>query len=197
MVHDANYWQNRYDTGATGWDLGEVSPPIKAYISHLLDTGIAKDSRILIPGAGNAHEARYLHDLGFSQVYVVDIAHTPLANLAAAIPDFPKAHLMQADFFSLADTLGQFDYIIEQTFFCALDPSLRDAYAKQMRTLLKAGGQLFGVMIIDKPAENPPYGGSADEYQALFNQHFKSVRIEPCLNSIPRRSGREVFIRLS
>ena len=29
-----NYWNNRYLNQQIGWDLGEVSPPIKTYINQ-------------------------------------------------------------------------------------------------------------------------------------------------------------------
>ncbi|MEO6233475.1 MAG: hypothetical protein ABJB11_05910 [Ferruginibacter sp.] len=31
----ATYWNNQYNANATGWDLGEVSQPLKAYIDQL------------------------------------------------------------------------------------------------------------------------------------------------------------------
>jgi len=53
---DELFWSSKYQEGQTGWDMGEVSPPIKAYIDQLTN----KDLSILIPGAGNAYEAAYL-----------------------------------------------------------------------------------------------------------------------------------------
>ena len=32
---DASYWESQYKAKKTGWDLGTVSPPIKAYIDTL------------------------------------------------------------------------------------------------------------------------------------------------------------------
>lgn len=41
----------------------------------------------------------YLHERVLAAVYVVDFAKLPLDNfLPSAIPVFPKAHLLQADF---------------------------------------------------------------------------------------------------
>ncbi|MEQ9305362.1 MAG: SAM-dependent methyltransferase, partial [Marinoscillum sp.] len=51
-----SYWNERYDKHETGWDAGEVTTPLKTYIEQLLN----KHLSILIPGAGNAHEGRYL-----------------------------------------------------------------------------------------------------------------------------------------
>ena len=56
MLLDAEYWNNRYISHDFKWDLGEVSDPLKHYFDQLTDTNL----HILIPGAGNAHEAEYL-----------------------------------------------------------------------------------------------------------------------------------------
>ena len=53
---DAEYWEERYRAGTTGWDIGSPSTPLKEYIDQLQDPS----KKILIPGAGNAYEAEYL-----------------------------------------------------------------------------------------------------------------------------------------
>ena len=113
-----NYWQQRYSLNQTGWDTGSITTPLKEYFDQLA----SKEIRILIPGCGNAYEAEYLYSKGFKAVYVADVAAAPLQNLKMRVPDFPQDHLLQQDFFQLG---GQYDLIVEQTFFCALDPSLR------------------------------------------------------------------------
>jgi len=35
MNFDKNFWDQRYQTNDTAWDLGEVSPPLKQYIDSL------------------------------------------------------------------------------------------------------------------------------------------------------------------
>ena len=67
---DKEFWNNKYINDQTGWDLGEVSPPIKSYIDQLANKG----QRVLIPGAGNAYELEYLLRKGFTNVTIVDIA---------------------------------------------------------------------------------------------------------------------------
>jgi methyl halide transferase len=48
MEHlDAAYWQNRYEQQATGWDIGEISRPLKHFIDGLSDRSLS----ILVPGA--------------------------------------------------------------------------------------------------------------------------------------------------
>ncbi|WP_264673315.1 TPMT family class I SAM-dependent methyltransferase [Moraxella bovoculi] len=175
------------------WDLGQVSPPLQAYFDTLTD----KSVRLLIVGAGNAHEARYLHELGFTNVHVLDIVPSVLDNFANANPTFNPKHLICHDFFDVHMLgLGQFDIIIEQTFLCAIDPSRRDEYARQVHRLLRDKGRLVGVLFDCEFESSPPFGGSMAEYRALFEPYFGIQTMERCHNSVKPREGRELFINL-
>lgn len=183
-----DYWEQRYDAAETGWDLGTVSTPLKDYFDQLTD----KDLRILIPGGGRSYEAEYLHRAGFRQVTVIDLTPAPFQDLLARCPDFPQEHLVTGDFFTHE---GTYDRIIEQTFFCALSPSLRPAYIRRMHALLAPGGRLTGLLFND-PLNNdrPPFGGDQAEYERLFRPMFREVHFSPCYNSIPPRAGRELWL---
>ena len=190
------FWSDRYDNQLTGWDIGYPSTPIKEYFDQVKD----KSLRILIPGSGNAYEAEYLHQQGFTNVFVLDIAAQPLENLAKRVPTFPNENLIQADFF---EHQGEYDIILEQTFFCSFPPTKnnRKAYAKQMANLLPKGGKLVGLWfsfpLYDKSRNgslhSPPYGGSKKEYFEYFQSFFKMRTFEPCYNSIRPRQGNEFF----
>lgn len=183
-------WNSRYLDNDIGWDAGAVTTPLKTFFDQL--TG--KAARILIPGGGNGYEAEYLFRQGFTNVYLLDWAITPLHHFHDRVKDFPVDHLIHADFFKHT---GQYDLIIEQTFFCALDPKLRSAYAKQMHALLKDGGKLVGVLFDDKLNDDkPPYGGNKEEYVQYFTPYFTIKYLDRCYNSIAPRAGRELFINL-
>lgn len=184
------FWTARYQNNETGWDLGAPSTPLKEYIDQLID----KNLSILIPGAGNAYEAEYLFNKGFKNITVIDISSEPLKNIQKRLPDFPKENLIFGDFF---DHNKQYDLILEQTFFCALDPSLREKYVEQMHTLLKPAGKLVGV-VFTAPlnTEMPPFAATKEEYLALFSSKFNLKVFDTCYNSIKPREGRELFIEL-
>ena len=184
-----DFWNKRYIDGSTGWDLGEISPPIKAYIDQLDN----KELKILIPGAGNAHEVSYLHQLGFKNVHVLDFAPLAVQNFLGKHPDFPTSQAHIADFFQFNES---FDLIIEQTLFCAIDPSLRSKYAEKSSSLLKEGGKLVGVLFNREFDGGPPFGGTTTEYIETFMPHYSSVSMEDCYNSIEPRQGSEVFVQL-
>lgn len=188
-----NYWNNRYLNQQIGWDLGEVSPPIKAYVDQLEE----KDLKILIPGAGNAYEAIYLLEQGFKNVTVVDFAEKPLADLAQQLSDYntKNCHLIRNDFFNLK---GEFDLIMEQTFFCAIHPNLRKSYVKQVHNLLKSKGKLVGLLFNKQfTFDGPPFGGTIDEYLLLFQDKFEINKMEKAYNSVKPRLGSELFINFT
>lgn len=184
------YWNHKYISKETGWDIGYVSTPLKHYIDQLED----KNLNILIPGGGNSYEAEYLHRHGFANIFVVDISKVPLKNFQNRVPDFPKEHLLHLDFFDIEHC---FDLILEQTFFCAINPSLRSKYAFQANSLLKENGKLTG-LLFDAPlnTESPPFGGNKSEYLEIFEPYFNIEIMEKSHNSIPERSGRELFIKM-
>lgn len=189
MSLDPTYWDNRYRADDMPWDAGTITAPLKAYADQLT----ARDLKILIPGAGYGYEPGYLFDQGFTDVHLLDFADEPLAYFKAKYPSFPAAQLHQGDFFKHT---GQYDLIIEQTFFCALEPSLRTAYAKHMHELLKPGGKLVGVMFNAPFPGGPPFGGSAEEYKTYFEPYFEFKTFEACYNSIKPREGTELFVIL-
>lgn len=183
-------WSKRYIENNTGWDLGGPSTPLKEYIDSLED----KNIRILIPGAGNAYEAEYLWNKGFKNTFVVDIAEQPLENFKTRNPDFNANQAIHADFFELA---GEFDLVLEQTFFCAINPNLRGLYAAHMHKLLAPTGILAGVLFnTPKNTDHPPFGGTPEEYRTYFDPYFTYSIYETCYNSIKPRSGNELFIEL-
>lgn len=186
---EKEFWDNRWENMETGWDLGSVSPPIKAYIDQLTD----KKKRILIPGCGNAYEAEYLWENGFENTFIVEISKGAIDSFKKRYPSFPEDHIFHKDFFDLDE---KFDLVFEQTFFCAIHPDMRKSYAKKMHEILNPGGKLVG-LLFDFPLESgPPFGGSEEEYRGYFDEGFKVHTLEHAHNSVKPRLGREFFIIL-
>ncbi len=181
-------WEKRYQDKNTGWDIGKISSPLKEYFDQLND----KSVKILIPGCGKGHEAAYLHNKGFTNVFLLDLAPSPLKDFKNQHPTFRKKHLIQDNFF---EHQGQYDLIVEQTFFCAIHPSHRQEYAKKVHQLLLPKGKLMGLLWSVKLNEDhPPFGGSKEEYHDYFDEYFEFVHFGNAYNSIKPRSGRELFL---
>ncbi|EGV43346.2 methyltransferase domain-containing protein [Bizionia argentinensis JUB59] len=186
-----SFWDGRYQNKDTGWDLGEISSPLKDYFDQLEDTSL----KILIPGAGNSYEAEYLFKNGFQNVFIADLSQTALDNFKARVPSFPSENLLHTNVFDMSSKT--FDLIIEQTFFCALNPELRSGYAKKIHSLLKPQGKLVGVMFdAALNTDKPPFGGSKAEYITYFKLYFNMAIFEPSYNSMESRKDSELFIKL-
>ncbi|MDO5654813.1 MAG: methyltransferase domain-containing protein [Flavobacteriaceae bacterium] len=183
-----SYWNNRWKTGQTGWDIGYASPAIVHYFEGIKN----KNAKILIPGCGNAYEAEALYNLGFNAITILDISDEAVIRLNEKFDDYPEIRIICQNFFDHSDS---YDLIVEQTFFCALDPSLRKAYAEKMHQLLRTNGKLVGLLFNrDFENEGPPFGGNKAEYEELFAPLFEIKKLEIAQNSIPQRQKNEVFI---
>ncbi len=189
MDLNAEYWDERYVEKTWGWDIGYASPALVEYAT-LHDT----DEAIFIPGCGHAYEAEALWKKGFRNITLMDFSPTAKSNFLQRVPDFPEEQFKVGDFF---EHEGSYDLILEQTFFCALDPSLRDRYASKMHELLHPKGRLAGVLFnFPLTEKGPPFGGSEEEYRERFEPHFEIVNIQMCYNSIEPRQGNELFFEL-
>ena len=192
---EKEFWEQRWKEGNTGWDIGYPAPAIMKYLDSITDKSI----NILIPGCGNAYEAQGIYDLGYKNIWVIDITAQAVTSFADRCPDFPRNQIIHGDFFDCKELeeQGGFDLIIEQTFFCAIHPQQRDNYCRRMAELMREEGQLVG-LLFDFPLDSgPPFGGSRKEYQDRFSRYFSEVKIESCQNSIQPRLNRELWIEMA
>jgi methyl halide transferase len=182
---DQNYWDSQYQAQTIGWDLGMVSPAMKM----ILDKIESKNTAILIPGCGNSYEADYLLNHGFTNITILDISPTLVENLKQKYVDKPHINIILGDFFEHNE---KYDYIVEQTFFCALPKALRQRYVWKTNQLLAPKGILTGLLFNREFEVSPPFGGSLDEYKQLFSNAFYLNKIEPTANSVIPRSNTEL-----
>jgi SAM-dependent methyltransferase len=184
---DAAYWEERYAKNDFPWDIGYSNPILTRYVEQK----VAKDAKILVPGAGSAYEVEVLWNKGYTKVKALDYATDAKERFLERVPTFPHQNYLLGNFFELTDT---FDIVLEQTFFCALDPKLRMNYVEQMHRILRDEGVLFGLLFEMEKPDGPPFGGNSAEYQAIFGKYFEMRTLEKCLESIPPRLGSELVI---
>jgi len=191
MSYSEKYWSKQYQKKQTGWDIGYVSTPIKEYIDQLTNKSI----KILIPGAGNSYEVEYLHINGFTNVYLLEFSDAPIANFLSRVPDFPRNHIVQEDFFKHQEN---YDLIIEHTFFSSIRPENRLEYVNKTFDLLKPKGVLVGLLFcVDFKNDFPPFGGNKEIYTGLFSKKYDIKILESAYNSIKPRMGSEFFFKMT
>ncbi len=184
------YWDSQWQQHNTRWDIGYPAPAIAQYMDQYPN----KKAKILIPGCGNAYEAEYLLKKGFEDITLLDIAPTAARQLSDKFTGKNAINVICSDFFMHE---GQYDLLIEQTFFCAIPPEKRSEYAQQAAQLLNKDGKMAG-LLFDKTFEHegPPFGGSSDLYKSIFEPYFYFKTIDKCHNSIEPRKDAELFIIL-
>ena len=87
--------------------------------------------------------------------------------------------------------------MLEQTFFCAIDPTLRAHYVEHMHSILKPYGKIYGVLFEMEKPEGPPFGGNTNEYNRLFTDKFEISKMKQSTESIPQRMGSELIVELT
>ena len=182
------FWNGKYTDRHTPWDLGRVSEPVQ----RLVAGHFPSEGRVLIPGSGRGYEAVDLAERGY-RVTAVDFADEAVRFLRQLAGEKGVTlEILQEDLFSLDGVRnGTFDVLLEQTCFCAIDPSLYGDYERMAHRLLAPGGRLLGVFMEVKDLEGPPYDCPLD----LVRGHFPEARwrfdwTEP-LPRNPERPGPE------
>ncbi|RZJ75038.1 MAG: methyltransferase domain-containing protein [Flavobacterium sp.] len=172
-----SFWDVRWENNQTGWDIGEPSPAITTYLAQYSD----KNTAILISGCGNAHEAGWLLKNGFTNITLIDIAPKAVDILKEKFALKPQVKILCEDFF---EHNGNYDLIIEQTFFCAIPPERRTEYVDKMTAILNQNGRIIGVLFnIEFNQQLPPFGGSITEYKQLFETKFIIKKMDDCYYS--------------
>ena len=192
---DVNFpekWDENYQRGTDGWDLGRSTP----LFQQLLLRQDLPPGRIIVLGAGRGHDAREFARYGF-QVTAVDFSSRAVQEMhRLASPDAP-VEILQHDIFMLPESFNQsFDYVLEYTCFCAIDPTRRAAYADLVARLLKLGGMYIDLAFpLDGRKGGPPFAVTIKEILDLFQaRDFKLISREKSVQSIPRRRDAEELL---
>ena len=194
-VNHPEYWDRIYREEHPRWDLGGATPVFENWVKNRNDFG---SGRIAVLGCGNGHDAVLFAENGFD-VTAIDFAPEPLRYLEMNIPPHRKnIHLLKADLFDLPDIYkGYFDFVLEYTCYCAIDPARRDEYVEAVYRMLTPKGVLVALFFpTDVRTDGPPYAVRYEEIEEKFAHRFKFVTDEIPKESVLKRLGKERFVVL-
>lgn len=202
-IHEPDFWEERYQQGTTGWDLGEPAPP---FVDFLQSSDAPVPGRTAVLGCGRGYDALLFASYGFD-VVGFDFATSAIEDafkyqqllinqsliLKASGQSLPtSATFLQRDIFELPQEFSeQFDYVIEHTCFCAIPPEKRLDYVQLVASILKPKGQLFGLFFTHSRPGGPPFAVTPAEIQQYFQGKFEILALHPVTNSTPSRQQEE------
>lgn len=213
---DGTDWEQAWQEGRTRWDAGTPAPALlhleqAGEIAELLDSvspsvpAGGADRRVVVPGAGSGYDVLTLASKGRS-VIGVDLAPSAVqrfSQLRARAEVQGDVEFLTADFLRLSDAprhRASYDLAWDYTFFCALPPRVRGAWAETMRRLLRPNGVLITLMypLVESSDVDRTQGPPFPLTRAIYRDHLEPVGFEleremPVVESHPGREGREAL----
>ena len=181
-------WEHHYETDDLRWDLGEVAPPFV----HLWEERKISQCKAIIPGCGRGHEAIFLAERGF-QITAVDYTQGAVGLLEKALlKENLSGEVLRQDFFELDSYYNdKFDLMLENTFFCAINPSMRQKYVVTAGRILKSGALLVGLFYETDKEGGPPFNTRKRDIEEHFSERFAIEVLSKTLHSAEQRQGKE------
>ena len=183
-------WDNRYQTKTDRWDLGCPAPP---FVQLLNSPHAPKPGRIAVLGCGSGQDAMLFATAGFD-VIGFDFAASAIDKATAAVRSrgLQNIQFLQRNIFEIEPEFNNhFDYVLEHTCFCAIDPLLRSDYIQTVKQLLKPDGTLIGLFYTHNRSGGPPFGVKPKDVLDYFKRDFKTIAFGKAEDSIDKRKGEE------
>ncbi len=191
-INTPKFWNDIYKKNEAMWDTGSTTPAFVNYFKS-----VKSSKKIIVPGSGNGYDCLYLSNLNHS-VYAVDFAEEPIDNMNSN--NKSNLNVIFEDYFNLDLKYNNtFDYFLEYTFYCAIDPSRRYEYIKKAYDLLKPEGVFVGFLLpVNKPldSDGPPFGVPLEDTKKIFSEFFYDIKISKSEFSIIPRTENELFITM-
>ncbi len=180
-------WETRYLNSDTPWNKGCAAPPLVDFLTCYQIQGKA-----LVPGSGPGHDVRSLAAQG-ATVTGLDISGTAIQQ-ARSLPSVAGEIHEQGDLFHLPESWrNRFDWVVEHTCFCAIDPALRADYVQAIAQVLKPGGRYLAIFYMTPDAEQgPPFGATKEEISRIFDPEFELLEEWVPIQTFEGREGREL-----
>jgi SAM-dependent methyltransferase len=191
-VNSADKWEADYLRGTDGWDLGGPTPIFRSLLlNRQLPPG-----RMLVVCAGRGYDAREFARHGY-QVTAVDFSTFAAREMNRLADPGAPMEILQQDLFTLPHDLdGTFDYVLEYTCYCAIDPKRRTEFVDLIDRLLRPGGIYISLAFpLTQQRGGPPFAVRVSELLDMFQKRgFKLVEREKPPGSVPQRRGAEELL---
>jgi hypothetical protein len=185
-VNPPTDWEAHYRANDTPWDHGG---PVPGLVDFLAANPTLERGPVVVPGCGMGHDARGWAASGFETVGL-DLAPSAVVAARQRTPEGMSVEFRTGDFLS-DEPIRPFRWMFEHTLFCAIDPSLRGAYAKAAGRWVEPGGWLVAVHYLNPASpEGPPHRCERAELMELFGSEFELLS-EWTPRSWENRQGRE------
>jgi len=191
-VNSADKWEADYLRGTDGWDLGKPTP----VFSNLLANRSLPPGKMLVVCAGRGHDAREFARHGY-EVTAVDFSPSAVREMGRLADSDKPVEILQQDLFTLPHDLdGTFDYVLEYTCYCAIDPKRRDEFVDLVARLLGSGGIYISLAFpLTQQKSGPPFAVTVSELLRLFQKRgFQLIEREKPTDSVPQRRGAEELL---
>lgn len=198
------FWDNCWQRESQPFHLAEAHTFLVKYVQQYF----SKDEKILVPLSGKSLDLVFLSEQGY---YPVGVEFNPKAvnrfiqenQLEFSSQSFPVAtdhqltrhhndfmEVWLADFFEVTqDHIGDFKQVYDRAAFVALPESMRQPYARQLKSLLTENATILLVTMDYQPDEmsGPPFLVTLDEVKQQFPEgHVEELCRCSLLDSHPR-----------
>jgi thiopurine S-methyltransferase len=177
------FWNERWASGRTGWDMGGPHPLLGRLVDEAKDYRLLPDgARILEPGCGRAHNGAALARQGY-QVVSSDVSPGAIAAAKELYADVPHLELCVQDAMAVVPAWKEsFQAVFDRAFLCALPPALRADYVKTVFSHLAPGGLFlslpFTKVVLEEGRSGPPFALTMSELTELLSSGFSLVHAE-------------------
>jgi methyl halide transferase len=181
-------WERHYDEEDLRWDLSEAAPPLV----HLWQERNFSPCKAIVPGCGAGHEVLFLAKKGFN-VTAVDYSHGAIKLIKSAFEKNKfSGEVLQQDFFELDCKYNEsFGLMLEHTFFCAINPNMRQLYIETAKRILKPGGYLVGLFYETNEDGGPPFNTHKEDIEKYFSSSFNIESLTKTTHSAEQRLEKE------
>ncbi|KAF8302613.1 S-adenosyl-L-methionine-dependent methyltransferase [Clavulina sp. PMI_390] len=172
-------WEKVWQEGVTPWANVRINAPVQFF--QMKSEAFPKSGKVLVGGAGTGEDVVIFAKAGYDAVGV-DSSATAVKKgqevLAAAPKEATdgKMELLDENYFTMAAGEG-YDIIYDYTFFVAIPPVIRAAYAEAATRLIKPGGVFAAVVfpIDGDRTDGPPYSVTIDTYNEALGSDWELV----------------------